>query len=125
MRYHSPNPVTGAGLMIIVVITFFGSVSTIFAQSAKPVSSSADQVAKADLIYKVIELEGGGYGYDIYADKKLLIHQTVIPGQPGVTGFRKRSDSGKVAELVIKKLKNKEMPPAITTEELRQLKVID
>jgi len=101
---------------LIVVIAFFCSISTISAQ---------EQTKPVDLTYKVIVAEGGGYGYDIYKDGRKLIHQPNIPGQPGMAGFKKKEDSRRVAELVIKKIKNKEMPPSITTEELRQLKVID
>jgi len=86
---------------------------------------SAEQVSKANLSYKVIAAEGNGYGYDVYADGRILIHQPTVPGQPGISGFRKKSDSEKVAELVIRKLKNGEVPPTVTEEELKKLKVID
>src|SRR5205085_10393751 len=118
-RSHSAS-IAGKELLFVAIV-IFGGISTTFAQSAP----SADKVAKANLTYKVIDAEGGGYGYDIFIDGKLFIHQPGIPGQPGITGFRKKSDSEKVAALVIKKLKSKEMPPAITKEELQQLKVID
>lgn len=119
-RGHKPVGM-GIGLMIVVI----GSISPIFAQSAQADPPSAEQMAKSNLTYKVIAAEGGGYGYDIYSDKKLFIHQPTIPGQPGLAGFRRRSDAEKIAELIIKKLKNKEMPPSVTTEELKKLKVID
>lgn len=111
---------------LIVVMAFFGSFSTVFGQAAtKPASMpTAEQVAKARITYEVIEGQEG-YGYDIYMDGKKLIHQPYIPGIAGTAGFRKKEDSQRVAELVIRKLKNKEMPPAVTEQELRQLKVID
>lgn len=90
-----------------------------------PISKCCAQLDKANLTYKVIPSDGGGYGYDVFADGKPVIHQTTIPGQPGAAGFKKKSDAGKVAKLVIRKLKNKEIPPAITGEELRKLKVIE
>jgi hypothetical protein len=95
-----------------------GPVSTISAQSA-------EKIAKANITYKVISVEKGGYGYDVFVDGKKLIHQTNIPGQPGVAGFKKKEDSKRVAELVVRKLKNRELPPSVTEQELRQLKVID
>lgn len=112
---------------LFTVIAFFSSISTISAQSVtKPTSKpSADDIARANITYEVIRGEGGGYGYDVYADGRKLIHQPNIPGQPGMAGFKKKEDSKRVAELVIKKIKNKELPPSVTTEELRQLKVID
>lgn len=123
--YDSLRRICAGGTM--VAMAFFCSISTISAQNVtKPTSPpSADEVAKANITYKVISGEGGGYGYDVFVDGRKLIHQPNIPGQPGVAGFKKKEDSQRVAELVIKKLKNKEMPPSVTTEELRQLKVID
>lgn len=113
--------------MAIVGIVVFGSISTVLAQGTPKSTStpSAEQIAKAKITYQVIESEGGGYGYDVFVDGKKLIHQTNIPGQPGVAGFRKKEDSRRVAELVVRKLKNKELPPSITDDELRRLKVID
>jgi hypothetical protein len=111
--------------LLFVTIAFFGSISTISAQGASKPKPSAEQVAKANITYEVISVEAGGYGYDVFVDGKKLIHQTNIPGQPGVAGFRKKEDSRRVAELVIRKLKNKELPPSVTEDELRQLKVIE
>lgn len=113
-------------LLSAVAIAFFASISAVFGQvTPKPASMpTAEQLAKANITFKIISVENG-YGYDVYVDGKKLIHQPNIPGQPGMAGFRKKEDSERVAELVIKKLKNKEVPPAITEEELRLLKVID
>ena len=112
---------------VLIAIALFGAISTVFGQvTTRPVSMpTAEQVAKANITYEVIDGQDGSYGYDIYMDGKKLIHQPHIPGIAGTTGFRKKEDSQRVAELVIRKLKNKEMPPAITEQELRQLKVID
>ena len=108
--------------LMVTSIAVFGQISVIFAQGKMP---SAEQIAKANITYVVVVAEGGGYGYDVFADGRKLIHQSTIPGQPGTLGFKTKSDSRKVAELVIRKLRNKEIPPAITDEELRKLKVID
>jgi len=113
--------------VLIVSIAFFGQISAIFAQetAGKAKLPSADEIAKSNITYNIIVSEGGGYGYDVFTDGIKIIHQPTIPGQPGITGFRTKSDSEKVAELVIRKLKNRETPPAITEEELKKLKVID
>lgn len=75
--------------------------------------------------YKCIAAEKETFGYEIYRDGKLLIHQPTIPGASGTTGFRSKEDAEKVAVLVISKLKKNVMPPTVTKEELRVLKVID
>lgn len=112
---------------IILILAFFGQISRTYAQdnSKGGPTPSSEQLAKANLTYKVIGAEGETYGYDVFADEKRLIHQPTIPGQPGISGFRKKSDAEKVAKLVIQKIKNRQMPPAITEEELKKLKVID
>jgi hypothetical protein len=84
-----------------------------------------EQLAKANITYQVFFDQQRGYGYDVFVDGKKLIHQPNIPGLAGTAGFRTKDDSERVAELVIRKMKNNEMPPAITEQELRQLKVID
>jgi hypothetical protein len=114
--------------LFVLIIALLGGSSAGFGQAGSSQAPSAPQpekVAKANLTWSIIGPEGDGYGYDVYADGKMLIHQPGIPGQPGVKGFRTKADSEKVARLVVKKLKNKEMPPTVSEEELRKLKVIE
>lgn len=75
--------------------------------------------------FKILPSNNGTWCYDIYKEGKMLIHQINIPGLPGKDGFKSKSDAGKVARLVIKKLKNGEMPPTVTIDELKNLKVIE
>ena len=112
---------------LFLTIAFFTQISKISAQDAAKSGSapSGEQMATAKLTYTVIATDGGGYGYDVFADGKKVIHQPTIPGQPGASGFRSKSDSEKVAKLVIRKIKNGEIPPAITEKDLRDLKVIE
>jgi hypothetical protein len=120
----------GAGLFVLIVACFaqtsasFGQAPA-QAEQAPATSGQAEKIAGSTITYKIIGSEGEGYGYDIIADGKTLIHQPGIPGQPGIKGFRTRSDSEKVAQLVVKKLKNREMPPTVSEEELRTLRAID
>ena len=74
--------------------------------------------------YNIIQVLNNTWCYDIYKDKKLFIHQTSMPGLPGIEGFKTKSDSEKIAKLVIEKLRNGEMPPSITKDELIKLKVL-
>jgi hypothetical protein len=75
------------------------------------------------LTYKIIETLDHTYGYDIYNTEKLMIHQASVPGMPGNKGFKTKVDAEKVAQLVIGKIKKGEMPPTVTTDELKKLKV--
>ena len=60
----------------------------------------------------------------MYASGRLLIHQTSIPALPGDEGFKTKADAEKVALLVIDKIKRGEMPPTVSVEEMKKLKVI-
>ncbi|MCL2041712.1 MAG: DUF4907 domain-containing protein [Bacteroidales bacterium] len=54
----------------------------------------------------------------------VLIHQPSRPGLSGNAGFATEADAMKVAELVIKKIRNNEMPPTVTIEGLQELEVL-
>lgn len=85
----------------------------------------AEAFAQSKFSYKIIPAEGKGFGYDIFSDGKLLIHQPVRPGMPGKDGFASEESAKKVAELVIEKINKGEMPPTVTDEEMKKIKVLD
>ena len=76
------------------------------------------------LTYKIIDAANHTYGYDVLADDRLVIHQKSIPAMPGNEGFKAKANASKVAQLVIDKIKKGEMPPTVTIEEMKKLKVI-
>ena len=109
------------------------SMTMLFAQApsapAQPDSSAANfpatsAYANTKLTYKVIDAPKHTYGYDVFADGRLMIHQTSAPALPGSEGFKTKEDATKVALLVIDKIRKGEMPPTITIEEMQKLKVI-
>ena len=75
----------------------------------------------ADIKAVIIPSEENTFGYDIYVQDVILIHQPSRPGVPGNLGFATKEDAMKVAELVIKKMRNNEMPPSVSMEELQEL----
>jgi hypothetical protein len=85
--------------------------------------AAADTIKAAPTQYQyfVIKAEAGTYGYDVYANGNLYLHQPNIPGQPGNLGFADTTLAGKCARLAISKMRKGEMPPTITAEELRKL----
>lgn len=76
-----------------------------------------------DPSYKLIPAPGNTYGYDIYVDGRRLIHQTTIPGLPGVRGFARKKDAEKIAVLVIQKLQQHILPPAVSRREMDSLQI--
>ena len=116
---------------IIVLILFQCFATTmLFAQAqAQPDSNGAkfpeaSAYTNTKLTYTIIDAPNHTFGYDVYADGKLLIHQASIPAMPGNEGFRTKTDAEKVALLVIDKIRKGEMPPTVSVDEMKKLKVI-
>ncbi len=72
--------------------------------------------------YQIIAAINNTWGYDIYSDNRLIIHQPTIPGMPGNEGFNTKADAENVARLVIEKVNKGEIPPTVTEEELKKTK---
>jgi hypothetical protein len=86
--------------------------------------SHASAYTNTKLTYTVINTLNDTYGYDVFSNGRLMIHQKSIPAMPGNEGFKTKADAEKVAQLVIEKIKKSEMPPTVTVEEMQKLKVI-
>lgn len=82
-----------------------------------------DSVPHMRVNYKIITNTDHSYGYDIFINGMLRVHQPAIPGMQGVRGFLRKVDAKKVASLVIKKVQKGLMPPTIETRELDSLRI--
>ena len=87
-------------------------------------SPAASASVNAKLTYKIIDAPHHSYGYDVFADGKLMIHQGSVPALPGNEGFKAKEAATKVALLVIEKVRKGEMPPTISINEMKTLNVI-
>jgi hypothetical protein len=65
-----------------------------------------------------------GYGYDIYLFDALYIHQPNIPAINGNRGYHTREQARTAATLVMYKIRNNIMPPALSIEELDSIGVL-
>lgn len=72
---------------------------------------------------RLIDVSKHTYGYEIYVDNRVFIRQVTIPGVAGNTGFQRKSDAGKVANLVLSKLHRGIMPPVIEKKEMERLRI--
>jgi hypothetical protein len=104
-------------LTFLLILLFATMLNRSMAQEAATPQTAA-------LTYQIIDSQNNTFGYDVYRDGKLLIHQTSIPAMPGNDGFKTRDDAAKVAELVMYKIRKGEMPPTITVEEMKELGVL-
>lgn len=115
------NYLIAAAFLYMILFCFLSNF--LYAQKPQAVASAA-QSTTISYSYKIIEGYNKTFGYDIYADKKLLIHQPSIPSLPGNNGFSTKAAAEKVAGLVIKKIQKGEMPPTISIDEIKKLKAI-
>lgn len=84
-------------------------------EKVQPNDSSSAQTVNIDV--RVFQ-SGDGWGYDIYMNEKMYVHQPHIPAVSGNHAFRSENDARKAGELMVYKIRNNVMPPSITIEEL-------
>jgi len=72
---------------------------------------------------KLFSIADTGWGYNIFINGKLYIHQPHIPAISGNKTFKNQEAANKTAELVIKKIKNNLMPPSVSIHELDSLEI--
>lgn len=65
----------------------------------------------------------GTFGYDVFVDGNLYIHQPNIPSVSGNKGFKNEELAKKAGAFVTYKIQNNIMPPSVTPEELDSLGV--
>jgi len=58
-----------------------------------------------------------GWGYDVYKDDSVYIHQASIPSLPGRKGFATEADADKIGNLVLTKMNHSKFP-VISLQEL-------
>jgi hypothetical protein len=80
--------------------------------------------ADAEITIKIIPSINQTFGYDLLLYGKPWVHQPCIPGLPGNEGFTTRERAQTVAEFVLKKIRNNEMPPTVTIDDLNSLGVL-
>jgi hypothetical protein len=80
--------------------------------------------AKAEITSKIIPSINKTFGYDIFINGQRVIHQPHIPAVPGNKGFTTKAKARKVAEFVVKKIRNNDMPPAVTIDDLKKMGVL-
>jgi Domain of unknown function (DUF4907) len=93
-------------------------------EPAKIKAANIERAAKTQFQYFVIKADSSTYGYSIYADGNLYIYQPTMPAIGGNKGFADTASAGKCAQLVIQKIKQGEIPPSLTVEELKQNSLI-
>lgn len=63
-----------------------------------------------------------GWGYEIYANDTLFIHQEIIPAADGKNGFISKNEALIIGHLAMEKIKKKQIP-TISLHELDSCKI--
>lgn len=79
---------------------------------------------KAKITIRIIPSVNKTFGYEIAVNGKTLVRQPNIPALPGNDGFTTKGRAQKVADFVVKKIRNNEMPPTVTVEDLNSMGVL-
>ncbi|MFN8277485.1 MAG: DUF4907 domain-containing protein [Chitinophagales bacterium] len=113
------------------IVMIFGALANLTAQMPAPQSSHSDKApavpiqaegrASNQVSYKIIPAVNHTWGYDIFLNNQLFIHQTTVPAMPGNEGFTTRENAVLVADFVVAKIKKGEMPPRVTLDDLKKL----
>lgn len=92
----------------------------IFALFAVIVAASALLARRGHFFEVDLYKSGNGWGYDITGKGKVRIHQPFMPAIEGEKPFPDKASARKTARMVIRKMKNREMP-SVTPEEIRKI----
>jgi hypothetical protein len=92
--------------------------------AGKEITQQKNPYANAEITVQTIPSANNTFGYDILFYKRPLVHQPTIPGLPGNEGFTTKERAQTVAEFVVKKIRNNEMPPTVTIEDLNTMGVL-
>jgi hypothetical protein len=59
-----------------------------------------------------------GWGYDVYRNNSLFIHQEYMPAVEGRKGFASEEEAKRIGELILGKMKNTDFP-VVTLDEIK------
>ena len=51
-----------------------------------------------------------GWGYDVFVNDTIFIHQQQMPAVEGMRGFTSEAEASKVADLIVQRIKNHQLP---------------
>ena len=86
-------------------------------------SSSIAPIIQEKITYSMISNPDGSFGYVIFINGTMTIKQEWVPAIQGIHGFNNKTDAEKMAVLMVNKIINGDMPPAITLEEIDSLNI--
>ena len=111
-------------LVALFLLFIFAGLPGIATSADEAVKQKDNPYVNAEITIQIIPSANNTFGYDILLYGRPFVHQPSIPGLPGNDGFTTKERAQKVAELVLKKIRNNEMPPTVTIDELNSMEVL-
>ena len=111
-KNSTPEPVNNSGPPALIS-------DSLVQELKKQKEDLAKRMSSAQITYYIIKAPEEKFGYTIFIDGQMYIEQKSIPALEGTHGFDTKEDAEKIAKLVIEKIKQGEMPPAISVDELK------
>jgi hypothetical protein len=126
LSIKSPIPHIFLAVLFMLFIVASLPETSIFAEEAigKEVTQQKISYTDAEITIKIILSANNTFGYDILLYGRPLVHQQNMPGLLGNEGFSTKERARTVAEFVVKKIRNNEMPPTVTIEDLNEMGVL-
>jgi hypothetical protein len=117
-------PVSHIFLAILLILFIFVGFTDTSISADEAEKQQKNSYAKAEITITIIPSSNNTFGYDILLYGKPFVHQPNIPGLPGNEGFTTKKKAQTVAEFVVKKIKNNEIPPTVAVEDLNSMGVL-
>ena len=90
----------------IYILFGFAVILFVITRFTKKVAKHPDEIAVTLKTYET----SFGWGYDIYTNDSLYIHQEYMPAVEGRKGFANKEDADKIGQLAIARLKYSKLP---------------
>ena len=117
-------PIPHIFLAVLLMLFIFAGLPGTSISADESVKQQKNPYTNAEITIKIIPSANNTLGYDILLYGRPLVHQANIPGLPGNEGFTTKKRAQTVAEYVVKKIRNNEMPPTVTIEDLNNMGVL-
>ncbi len=112
-----------AFLVSIIIISFLIVLLRSIEDPSTEIQQRSNIYQNAELRVEIIPSISNTFGYDIWLNGKILIHQTHPPALSGREGFKTEEDAKRIAEFVVERIRRNMFPPTVTVEELDSLEV--
>lgn len=117
------SPLLKKPLVILFAFVLVNNLQAQVSTQTNHTQKTTSSYKKQTIRYKLTEAKDHTYGYNIFLNDTLFVHQPVIPCIAGNKGFKTKADAKKVAFLVIDKIRKGLIPPTVTIPEMEKLKI--